>query len=268
MSRRAPVGAWVLAAGAALLLGAWVATLGHDPVRDVAPALRHAAPGAGALLGRDGLGRPVGLRLAAATHAVLLPGLGAALLCGLLGVPLGLAGGWWGGLAARGLGLLRDSLSALPDLVLALLLVLVLGDGALALVLGVALAGVPGLAGAVADRVARLRHADFVEASLLHGVPTHRIILRHLLWGACRGLVLRQALVVFGAFVVLETSLAYLGGVGTQEPLPSWGNMLASLGPDPRAPAVARLAPVAALWAVLALVGAALRRVPDPGAGA
>lgn len=251
----------VLALGGA----GWLLTVGHDPVAAVEPALRHAAPALDAVLGRDSLGRPVGARVAASLHVVVLPGLLAGALAVVGGLALGALGGWWGGLAARLVGVARDSLSALPDIVLALLLVLALGDGTVALVLGVGLAGVPGLAGAVAARIRQLRQADFVQASQLHGLSDRHILLRHLLWGACRGLAVRHFLRAVAAYVVLETTLAYLGGVGTQEPVPSWGNLLASLGPDPRAPAVARMAPVVAVWLTLASLHALARRTPDPG---
>lgn len=252
---------------AVLCLGgvAWLLSMGHDPVAAVDPALRHTGPALDAVLGRDGLGRPVGARVAASLQAVVIPGLLAGLLCVAGGMGLGALGGWWGGLTARLVGVARDSLSALPDLVLALLLVLALGDGAGALVLGVGLAGVPGLAGAAEARIRQLRQADFVRASQLHGLRDRHILVRHLLWGACRGLAARHFLRTVAAYVVLETTLAYLGGVGTQEPLPSWGNLLASLGPDPRAPLAARVAPVIAVWLSLASLHALARRTPDPG---
>ena len=258
--------AWPAAIGALLVISA-VITIGYDPVVDVHPALRHLGPSADAWLGTDSLGRPIAKRLAAGTHAVLVPGVLAALFSTTLGTAAGATAGWFGGLAAQALGVLRDTLSAIPDIVLALLMVLAVGDGQGALVVGIGIAAAPRLAASVEDRIAGLRQRDFVLASRVHGVSTGRVLAEHLVWGACRGLLARHALYCFGAYVVLETTLAYLGGVGTQEPLPSWGNILASVGPDPRAPRVGRLAPVLVVGVVLQATSSAARHTPDPGAG-
>ncbi len=89
---------------------------------------------------------------------------------------------------------------------------------------------------------------------MVHGLSIPRVIGHHLVWTGCRYVLARLALEAVAFFVVVETSLAYLGDMGVQEPTPSWGNMVASGLVDSRLHAVARLAPAVALWAILAAI--------------
>ncbi len=265
MGARVSPRALALALGAALA-AAWLLTADQDVIGQVEPSLALAPPGEGAVLGRDPLGRPIAARLLRAVHAFTAPGLGAAALSGGLGLALGGSAGWWGGARGAAAGWASDVLGAVPGVVWALLLALVLGPGPASMGLALGLATAPALADGVRHRVGALRRAGFVEASLGHGISAGRVLGVHLLVGACGGLVLRHLVTVFAASVGLETTLAYLDDLGTQEPEPSWGNLIARIGPHPEAHPVSRAAAPIALWAVLAALDALADRIPDRGA--
>jgi len=94
----------------------------------------------------------------------------------------------------------------------------------------VGITNIPAAAELLRARIAALRKKSYIEAALALGLPPSKVILKHVLWMHGRGLVLIQASVGMGEAILIETSLSYLG-FGVQEPVPSWGNMVA-LGKD------------------------------------
>ena len=198
-------------------------------------------PSAAHLLGTDPLGRDLLARMVASTEAFYFPGLAAAATAILAGVPAGAVVGYWPeSPAAVGLRALLTMVDAWPRLVLVVVAVAIFtasvhdpaawADTRL-YVLGllVGLSWLPAVAGAVAEKVLHFRREHFVEAARAHGITDAAILGYHILWANCRDLVLRQACTVFGAFLLVETSLSYLGHYGVPAPRPSWGNILADL---------------------------------------
>lgn len=95
-------------------------------------------------------------------------------------------------------------------------------------------------------------------------MPPLRLLGLHLVGAACGRSVLRHLVWTFGGFVMLESTLSYLGGFGVREPVPSWGNMLVfEWG---REVSAASVAPALALWTTAVATAAAARvfaEVPD-----
>jgi len=210
-----------------------------DQSRTLLPPM--AGPSWDHLLGTDQLGRDLLLRMVDSVEAFFLPGLFACLVAAVLAVPAGAVAGYWDG--SRGASMLRGLLtmvSAWPRLVLVVLVVAIFTGSVrdpaawaeVRLYLLGALVGlsyVPQLGGAVSERVQHFRREQFVEAARAHGLSDSRILLWHILWANCRHLVLRHTCTLFGAFILVETSLSYLGDYGVPPPRPSWGNILAGL---------------------------------------
>ena len=246
---------WSVAVLVAVLLArVWSAIGGYDVVADVDPSRMGLPPGTAHWLGTDALGRDTLSRLIRATDAFVLPGIGAASLAVLLGGLAGTLAGWLGGLPERAIAATAGLPATAPRFVLVLLLATIFEPSATILAIGCGLAFVPQASAEVRARVAALRRRSFVQASLLHGLSVPQVLGRHILWTGCRHILARLALQAAGFFVVVETSLAYLGDLGVQEPLPSWGNMVASGLVDSRLHLVARLAPAVSLWLVLAAI--------------
>ncbi len=237
----------------ASLLLLWLVGLAmpYDVVADVHPDLADAPPAAAHLLGTDHLGRDVLARLIRASRAFVLPGAGAAVVAGVLGLALGTVAGWFGGVAEQAGRLVFTVVGAVPRLVLVLLAATIVGDDPAVLAVAAGLVCAPELGSAVAARLGDLRRAEFVLALRAHGVSDARILGYHLLWVNARGVVARQLFTVFGYYVGLETTLSYLGGFGVQEPEPSWGNMVAFEFGRPDGNLLAWLAPALALWAAV-----------------
>lgn len=242
--------------GAVLL--AWAASfaVAYDPVADVNPSLADAPPAAAHWLGTDHLGRDVALRALHGSRAFVLPGLVAAAVAAVVGGVLGGLAGWTGGRAEPAVRYVFTVVAAVPRLVLILLAATIVGPSPYLLAAAAGVACAPELGSALHARLAGLRRAEFVTALRAHGLPDARILVYHLLWVNCRGLLARQALQAFGFFVIVETTLSYLGGFGVQEPEPSWGNMIAFEFGRPDGNPWAWLGPAAALW--LAVLGVTL----------
>lgn len=263
--RRHPA-AW---AGGALLLfvllTGLLAPLSHyDPITDVDPAMAQLPPGPGHWLGTDHLGRDVLKRLLLACQFFVIPGLLACVVASVIAIPAGAVAGYRGGWVEALVRWAFNVLASVPRFVLVLLVLSIYGDhlGLLAVAAGVAYT--PTLVEAIFARIESLRSLDYVVANRAYGLSGWRILWVHLVWAACRRLIGRHLLNLFGYFLVLETTLSYIGGFGVQEPMPSWGNMLVfEWGRDVwYAPQV--MAPVVMLWLTIgatALVAESLGEV-------
>jgi len=231
----------------AVVLAAALSPLGGYPIgADVDPASASQGPSAAHWLGTDHLGRDVAWRLALGSRAFVGPGAVACLIAAALGIPLGAVAGFAGGGVAGTVRFLIGSVASVPRLVLILLICTVYGAGPLQLAVGAGIAGAPALAEAVGTRIEALRSADFVLASRAHGVTLPNLLLGHLVGAATGPTIARLLLATFGGFVILESTLSYIGGLGVPEPNPSWGNMLVfDWG---RGVSLSVIAPALAIW--------------------
>lgn len=260
--------AWV---GGGILLAVTAAAIaapliGYDVVASVDPTRAFAPPSAAHWLGTDHLGRDIGWRLFLASRHFVLPGLLACLVCVGLAVPLGALSGYVGGRVAGAVRFGFTVLDSLPRFVFVLLVLAIYGNDPVVLALAAGVAYAPTLGEAVHERLESLRSAEYVAANRAHGVPVWRLIGVHLLWAACRRLIARHLLGLFGFFLVLETTLSYLG-FGVEQPQPSWGNMLAFDLDHDAAHLVPVLAPALAIWLVYASTTWVRGALQDEGHG-
>jgi peptide/nickel transport system permease protein len=251
---------------AAILLTAIAAPLFGlpDPVRqDIANRLSGPMPGA--WLGRDEFGRDVLSRLIWGARTSLGVAFAASLTAGLVGVLLGLIGGWSRGAAAFLSVRSMDIILCFPPILLALLVVTLLGPGAATLVLVLSILYLPGFARVTYSEVLSVRGRDYVEATRALGASTWYILLRTVLPNIA-GPVLVQLSLAVAAAVVLESGLSFLG-LGVVPPAPSWGLMIRA------ARATMEQAPLLLVWPCAALTLTilamnqlcdALRDVVDP----
>ena len=227
-SHRPPPSARVAALWLAgvLLVGLVAPMLGYPVGADVDPARAGLGLGHGWGLGTDHLGRDVLARLALGTSAFVLPALLASCVAIGIGVPIGLMRSARPGLVADLLRLPIQAMEAVPPLVLVVLVLAVWGNTMphLAWAAGIALA--PRVQEAVYLQLQTLQRNAYVRAMRAHGVPELELWVGHLLIGAAGPAMLRELLRGLGFVLVIECTLSYLGGLGVQEPWPSWGNML------------------------------------------
>jgi peptide/nickel transport system permease protein len=167
--------------------------------------------------GADDLGRDVFTRVLYGGRVSLLVGIGAATLACLLGVPAGLAAGF-----ARG-GVI-DLFIALPGLVLALVITVIVGTTMANLIVVLGLVQWPTIARLVRGQVLTLREMPFIEAARATGGGPLWIVARHV-WPNVARIVAAQFAVAISAAIFTSASLSFLG-LGLPPPTPDWGGMV------------------------------------------
>jgi oligopeptide transport system permease protein len=184
------------------------------------------------LLGSDELGRDILSRLIWSTRISLIVGLVPTAIVFSIGVSLGLIAGYIGGWIDNLLMRFTDIIYAFPDLLFVIIIMATLrstwlGDimGGLVLIF-VALAVVNwvGLARLVRGQVLSLKEKEFIEAARATGVPTKRILFRHLFPNALAPVIVSLAFAIPGAMLA-ESVLSFLG-IGIRPPTATWGVMI------------------------------------------
>lgn len=237
----------------------------YDPLQ-TSLGMRLKPPGTpGHPLGTDELGRDVLSRLLYGARPSIGVGFAAVGVAMLIGVPIGLLAGYFGGLFDTIVSRIVDVLLAFPYVLLAIAVVAALGPGLFNAMLAVGIAGVPYYVRIVRASALALRDQEFIQASRALGAGHGRILFRHVLPNALSPLIVAATLDV-GWMITAAAGLSFLG-LGAQPPQPEWGVMLS----DGRqyvgvAPHLALVPGFAIFSVVLALnlVGDGLRDALDP----
>jgi ABC-type dipeptide/oligopeptide/nickel transport system permease subunit len=217
------------------------------------------------LLGTDELGRTILGRIIWGSRVSLLIALGVVSVGLVLGVPLGLISGYYGGKIDFAIQRVTDMMLAFPGFLLALALVAVLGVGMKNTVISIGISMIPIYIRLVRGCVLSVREQVYVEAARAVGTKDVRIIVRHILPNVMVPITVQTSLGM-GTAILFAAGLGFLG-LGVQPPNPEWGAMLGSGRAYLfNAPHVATFPGVAIFLAVLSfnLLGDGLRDALDP----
>lgn len=175
--------------------------------------------------GTDEFGRDVLSRIIHGGRASLGIGLAVVIASMTAGTTLGLVAGYFRPLDAI---IMRavDAMMSLPDILLAIFLVAVLGASAGNVVLALAIVYTPRVVRVVRGSTLVVRELPFVEAARTLGVSTWRILTRHILLNIASP-ILVQATFIFAYAVLAEAGLSFLGA-GVPPEIPTWGTMIAA----------------------------------------
>jgi peptide/nickel transport system permease protein len=174
-------------------------------------------------LGRDQFSRVLfGLRVSVSVAAMSVA------LSMVVGVPLGLAAGFYG-LLDPVISRLTDTLLSFPFLVLAVGLGAILGPSLTTATVAIGIAGIPAVIRVSRSETLRLRGLDFVAAAVADGASDLVVLRRHILPNALNTLIVQATVAAPGA-IIGESVLSFLG-LGIRPPAPSLGVMLASAQP-------------------------------------
>jgi len=182
-------------------------------------------PGGEHLLGTDANGRDILTRIIYGARPSLLTGLGATALGVVSGTLLGLLASLGGRVADEIVMRLGDMVLSLPSLLLALLILSVIGPGAVGTLYAIAIYTIPVYARLVRVQTMVIRRSLYVEAARSLGLSGPRIVARHILPNAFAP-ILVLATIEVGTAIVAVSSLSFLG-FAAQPPAPEWGAMLA-----------------------------------------
>lgn len=181
-------------------------------------------PSSDHLMGTDSLGRDVFSRIISGTRVSVSVGLGVALLGGTIGTVLGLVAGFFGGWVDDLISRVVEIQWAFPELIAALVIVSILGNGLVNVIIAISFAYIDDFARLVRGETLRLRESDFVLAGRVLGMPRRVILGKEILPNAL-GPIIVQGTVAVGFGILGEAALSFLG-LGVAVSTPTWGLIL------------------------------------------
>jgi peptide/nickel transport system permease protein len=243
-----------------------VALVGPFLVQDPASTRNAAleAPSSQHWFGTDNIGRDVLSRVVYGIRLSLFIGVMATLIETVIGLIVGSLAGWFGGWTDTVLMRFVDIALGIPYLILAFAVIAVIGHGVTAVIITLAVTAWLQTARVVRAGFLQVRELEYVEAARAVGVPTRRIIWRHVLPNVFQPVVVLLAIGI-GSAILAEAALSFLG-VGVVPPTASLGLMISEsqtyFGSAPHLLIFPGLAVVATVLGFL-LVGDGLRDALD-----
>jgi peptide/nickel transport system permease protein len=178
----------------------------------------------GHILGTDDLGRDHLARLARAGQITLAIAFAAAILSLTIGLSVGVATGYYGGMVDDIIMWAISTINSIPQLFLLVIIAGVLRPGPTTLILVLGLLGWTGTTRLVRGETFSLKEREFVVSARAMGASDFRIMSTHIAPNLISILVVTLAIDI-GSLMLAEAALSFLG-LGVQPPTPTWGNML------------------------------------------
>jgi peptide/nickel transport system permease protein len=178
----------------------------------------------GFLLGTDGTGRDLLVRILYGARISLFVGVITTLIAGIAGVTVGMVAGYFGGLIDTVLSRFVDAVLAFPYVVLALALAVVLGPSLPVIVGVISFFSWAGISRIVRGQTLSIKEKEYIEAARSLGAGPFRIMFVHILPNLLAPVLVLSTLYIPQA-IIFEATLSYLG-LGIQQPTASWGNIL------------------------------------------
>lgn len=238
--------------------------LPHDPI-DQFPDARNQPPSGTYWFGSDQFGRDIAARVAAGIWTSLRVSVVAVGIAAILGSVLGICAGYFGRWLDQVVSRFVEVLFAFPAILLALAVVSALGAGWFNTAIAIAVVYTPIFARVSRGPTLSVAKAEYITAQRVLGIPTRRVLLRHVLPNVSAPIVVQITLALSWALLT-ESALSFLG-LGTQPPDPSLGLMVADAQNTLASAWWTLIFPAAAIVvAVIALnlLGDGLRSALDP----
>jgi len=189
-----------------------------------------AAPSARYWLGADNLGRDILSSVIFGARVSVIIGLAASTIATILSLIIGMLCGYIGGKFDLIVQRFVDTIMCIPQLILMMILMSIIGPGMLQLILGLGIMW--GIVGSrhIRGAVIGIKENVYVAAAEAIGCSTTRMLTRHILPN-----IMAPTIVLFSMrvpnVILVEASLSFLG-FGIPPPTPSWGGMLGGSGRD------------------------------------
>jgi peptide/nickel transport system permease protein len=210
--------------GSIVLLGLLAPWISPHPWDTISMRTRFVPPNATYWFGTDEYGRDVLSRLLMGTRLSLTMGVSATLVSLAVGVPMGLAAGYFRGWIDEALMRLADVLMAVPPIMLGLLVLAVTPPALWKTALAVGFVYIPPIARLARSVTLTLANEEFIQAAKARAESHSYILFRELLPNAWPPLIVEASLRVTYA-ILLGSALSFLG-LGAQPPSSDWGLMI------------------------------------------
>ncbi len=219
------LGAIVLVA----LLAPWLAPHPGDAGTATHPFQVLQAPSSAHPFGTDLVGRDLLTRVMYGARISLRIVIEVLVLAGLIGIPLGLVAGYFGGLADQIIMRITDVFLAFPALLLSLAIAFVLTPSVPNMTIAITVTWWPWYTRLVRGEAASIATRPYIESCRVLGVSPVRVLLRHVLPNSMTPVLVQMSLDA-GGILLTAAAISFLG-LGAQDPTPEWGLMV-SQGAD------------------------------------
>lgn len=176
------------------------------------------------LMGTDGLGRDIFTRLLYGGRYSLSLGITASLFGSILGIIIGSIAGYFGGKVEEVIMRFMDIWTALPGMLLCIVISTALGSGFFNTVLALSIGAVPPGVRLIRGQILSERSKEYIEAAEAINCSHLSIMFRHLLPNVIQPMIVSMTMGI-GHTITMAAALSYIG-LGVQPPTPEWGAML------------------------------------------
>ncbi|WP_312240548.1 oligopeptide ABC transporter permease OppC [Pantoea sp.] len=206
-----------------VIFAPWLSQFAYD---DTDWSMMSAPPDttSGHWFGTDSSGRDLLVRVAIGGRISLMVGIASALIAVVVGTLYGSAAGYLGGKTDSVMMRILEILNSFPFMFFVILLVTFFGRNILLIFVAIGMVSWLDMARIVRGQTLGLKRKEFIEAAQVGGVSTRSIVLRHIVPNVL-GVVVVYASLLVPSMILFESFLSFLG-LGTQEPLSSWGALL------------------------------------------
>lgn len=217
------IGLVVVGAMVVVALVGVLGLLAHDPITQN-PRDRLQGPSAPYWFGTDQFGRDIAARTFSGIFSSLRVSILSVAVAALVGSTMGVLAGYLAGWVDQVIGRVIDVLFAFPAILLALALVSALGSGWTNTVIAIAVVYAPIFARVARGPTLSVAQSEYIRAGRVLGIPTWRLLWRHVLPNVGAPIVVQVTLALSWA-ILTESALSFLG-LGTQPPDASLGLMV------------------------------------------
>lgn len=203
------------------LLAGVICSEGYD-AQNISEKFR--SPWDGYLLGTDDLGRSMLARVLYGGRISLLVAFGSTLLSLMIGTVLGSVAGYYQGKVDDIVMRILDVFSAIPSLLLGMVISAIMGTGLLNTMIAVAVPAIPAFARMVRGPILTVKGQEYIEAARAIDARDGRIIFKHVLPNVLSPIIVRTTMSLAQA-LLFTASLSFLG-LGVQPPTPEWGALI------------------------------------------
>ena len=195
----------------------------QDPM-EVNTAIRHQPPSFEHFFGTDAIGMDVFSRVLYATRIDFLISILCVLIAVSIGVPLGAAAGYFGGILETITSRLIEIFQSFPIMLFTMIIRIVLGPSIIYLAGAIGVCIAPFYAKLVRSIIKPLRDIDYIQAAKVTGQTSLQIIFRHLIPNALPAIA-SQFTLSAAVSIRIVAGLSFLG-LGVPTPTPEWGSMI------------------------------------------
>ena len=200
--------------------------MSYDSVTAANVPARFSAPNWQLPFGADNMGRNSFLRVIYGSRYSIVIGFGAVAISTLVGVVLGAASAYYGGMTDNIIMRISDILASIPGPLLGIVIMVVLGTSLQNLIIAVAVGGIPHFIRIARASILTVKDSEYVEAARAVGYSDLRIIATQILPNGLSPIIV-QATASLGITIMIAAALSYLG-FGVPSPIPEWGALISA----------------------------------------